>query len=257
LQDAHVHPPQLRERARELRAAGVPFGEICRDLQLPRRTVGNWFYGERARRRAEREAHPSRCARCSDPPLNQADPDAYTYLFGLYLGDGHLVTSIRVPVLRIYCTANWPGLVGTCTEAMLRVLARKVHTVRRAGCVVVQSYSRHWPCLLPQHGPGKKQDRHIELAGWQQALVNERTEHFLRGLFHSDGCRVTNKVSRNGKTYEYPRYMFANESSDIMRLCQESLDRLGVEWRMCRPNLLSVARRDAVTKLDRHVGPKW
>jgi hypothetical protein len=139
---------------------------------------------------------------------------------------------------------------------MLEVLARKVHTVRRGGCIVVQSSSNHWPCFFPQHGPGKKHDRPIRLADWQQELLKERTGHFLRGLFHSDGCRVTNRVTRNGKTYEYPRYMFANESVDIMKLCQESLNRLGVEWRMCRPNLLSVARRGAVAELDRHVGPK-
>jgi LAGLIDADG-like domain len=252
-----VHPPQLRERALQLRAAGVCFGDICRELQLPRRTVGNWFYGKRARRRAEREAHPSRCARCADPPREPADPAAYAYLLGLYLGDGHLVTSTRVPVLRIYCTANWPGLIDICIEAIVRVLAGKVHTIRRAGCVVVQSYSNHWPCFLPQYGSGKKHDRPIRLRIWQQDLVRNYTGHFLRGLFHSDGCRVTNRVIRSGKTYLYPRYMFANESLDIMQLCQDALDRLGIEWRMCRPNMLSVARREAVAELDRHVGPKW
>jgi hypothetical protein len=51
--------------------------------------------------------------------------------------------------------------------------------------------------------------------------------------------------------------MFVNESTDIMTLCQESLDRLGVSWRMTRRNTLSVARREAVAELDRHVGPKW
>jgi len=51
--------------------------------------------------------------------------------------------------------------------------------------------------------------------------------------------------------------MFSNESADIMRLCQEYLDELGIEWRMCRRNLLSVARREAVAALDEHVGPKW
>lgn len=62
---------------------------------------------------------------------------------------------------------------------------------------------------------------------------------------------------RNGKAYSYPRYMFANESADIMGLCQESLDRLGVEWRMCRPDLLSVARKKSVAVLDEHVGGKF
>jgi DNA-directed RNA polymerase subunit N (RpoN/RPB10) len=42
-----------------------------------------------------------------------------------------------------------------------------------------------------------------------------------------------------------------------MALCQTSLDRLGVGWRMCRRNLLSVARKQAVAVLDEHVGPKF
>lgn len=39
---------------------------------------------------------------------------------------------------------------------------------------------------LPQHGPERK----IELAPWQQEIVAECPELFLRGLFNSDGCRV-------------------------------------------------------------------
>ena len=102
-----------------------------------------------------------------------------------------------------------------------------------------------------------KHRRPIYLAGWQQPIVDRHPGHFLRGLFHSDGCRVTNRVRRGEKTYIYPRYNFSNESADIMMLCQESLDRLGISWRMCRRNMLSVARREAVARLDEFVGPKW
>ena len=140
---------------------------------------------------------------------------------------------------------------------MLRVLATKVQRVDRVGCVAVQSYSQHWPCLLPQHGPGKKHERPIELANWQQAVIDEHPGRFVRGLFHSDGCRVENRVTRNGKEYVYSRYMFANESTDIMVMCQLTLDRLGVPWRMCRRSLLSVARREGVGVLDGVVGAKW
>jgi hypothetical protein len=251
-----VHPPQFRKRALELRAAGVSFSDICRVLGLPRRTVGHWFHGERARHRAELDALPSPCPRCSDPPRDVDDPAAYAYLLGLYLGDGHLVTSAKVPVLRIYCTTTWPGLIVACEAAMLQVLANRVHKVNRVGCVAVQSYSKHWPCFFPQHGSGKKHDRVIELADWQKDLVENNPVQLLRGLFHSDGCRVTNRVTRNGKQYSYPRYNFANESGDIMAICQQSLDRLGIGWRMCRRNLLSVARAEAVAELDTHVGPK-
>ncbi|MGA5300630.1 hypothetical protein ACPCHT_11915 [Nucisporomicrobium flavum] len=139
---------------------------------------------------------------------------------------------------------------------MLRVLATKVQRVNRQGCVAVQSYSQHWPCLLPQHGAGKKHERPITLTDWQRAVVDEHPGYLVRGLFHSDGCRVQNRVTRNGKVYLYPRYMFANESADIMAICQGALDHIGVPWRMCRPNLLSVARREGVVVLDGVVGAK-
>ena len=63
-------------------------------------------------------------------------------------------------------------------------------------------------------------------------------------------------VAGRRKRYEYPRYFFANESADILGLCGWALDLVGVAWRTPRRNLLSVARRDDVAKLDEYVGPK-
>jgi hypothetical protein len=84
---------------------------------------------------------------------------------------------------------------------------------------------------------------------------------FARGLFHSDGYRGINRVraqlADGDHWYEYPRYLFTNESADILRLCGEALDRLGVAWRFSRPNAISVARREAVARLDEFVGPKY
>src|SRR5690349_15350929 len=77
-----MHPPHLRDRALRLRAEGVSFGEICRTLGLSRNTVGHWFYGDRARRRAELDAEPSRCPRCADPPRVPDDQASYAYLLG-------------------------------------------------------------------------------------------------------------------------------------------------------------------------------
>lgn len=240
-----------------MKADGIAFRDICRTLGISRNTVSYWLHGERARHRSENPSPPSRCPRCASPPGVPQDLASYAYLLGLYLGDGHLVTTAKVPVLRIFCADAWPGLVDLCEAAMLAVLARRVQRPHQQGCVGVQSYSKHWPCLLPQHGPGKKHDRHIELTGWQQPIIDGQPAHFLRGLFHSDGCRVINRITRGDKTYTYPRYMFSNESGDIMGLCQQSLDRMGITWKMCRRNLLSVARADAVAALDQHVGPKW
>jgi hypothetical protein len=95
----------------------------------------------------------------------------------------------------------------------------------------VGTHGMHWPCLLPQHGPGVEHRRKRELADWQQAIVDGNPQRFLRGLFHSDGSRFTNTVVHNGKRYRCPRYMFVNESNDITELCRRSLDRTTVAWR--------------------------
>ncbi len=159
-------------------------------------------------------------------------------------------------MLRIFCTAVYPNLIDLCESAMRAVAAKSVQRVHRQGDVCVQSYSTHWPCLLPQHGPGKKHHRPIVLADWQEPIVDAHAAAFARGLFHSDGCRTTNTVTVRGHTYSYPRYLFDNESVDIINLCGRSLDRLGVKWRMSRRNTLSVAKRASVARLDEFVGPK-
>jgi hypothetical protein len=180
----------------------------------------------------------------------------YAYLLGQYLGDGHLVITARLPVLGIACTNEYAEIMDECAAAMLGVLAKSVHRTHGRGCTNIRSYSKHWPCLLPQSGPGKKHERPIVLQEWQREIVDEHPGRFVRGLFQSDGCRITNNVVVRGKSYSYPRYFFSNESTDILALCGDALDRLGVAWRFNRRNSISVAKRESVAILDLHVGPK-
>jgi hypothetical protein len=251
--DAGVHPPEVRDQVRRLYLSGRTIAASARAVGLPYRTVWHWC---KDRPEPKHQGTELRCFRCRPGVEFPTAPGAYAYLLGLYLGDGHLVTTARVPVLRIYCADAWPNLIDLCAAAMKDVLASSVQRVQKQGCVGVQSYGKHWPCLLPQHGPGKKHERPIVLAEWQREIVERHPGTFLRGLFHSDGCRFANRVTVRGKEYVYPRYMFTNESADIMGLCQWALDLIGIAWRMNRRNSLSVARREAVAALDRHVGPK-
>ena len=169
------------------------------------------------------------------------DESSYAYLLGLYLGDGHIVHGPRdVYVLAIACSDDWPGLMAAARQAMAAVMpASSVCGVKQTGCTMIKSYSKHWACLFPQHGPGRKHQRKIELAQWQEIIVRKYPGEFARGLFHSDGWRGVNRVRRTladgDHWYEYPRYMFGNESADILRLCGEALDQLGVAWRYSRP----------------------
>jgi hypothetical protein len=146
-------------------------------------------------------------------------------------GDGHIVHRPKdVYVLAVACSDDWPGLLDAASQALSSVMpTSRVCRVRRHGCTMVKSYSKHWPCLFPQHGPGRKHLRKIELREWHESIVQKYPGEFAKGLFHSDGWRGMNRVRRpladGDRWYEYPRYQFSNESRDILRLCGEALER--------------------------------
>ena len=108
-------------------------------------------------------------------------------------------------------------------------------------------------CLFPQHGKGRKHERPIALVDWQRAIVVKHPRSFIRGLIHSDGCRVVNRVPGG---YEYPRYFFDQKSDDVRRLFCASLKRLGIQYTWSRSTVVSIARRASVARLDDFVGAK-
>ncbi len=156
----------------------------------------------------------------------------------------------------------WPGLIDAAVEAMSAVSGRPAFHVRRKACQEVKGYWKHWPCVLPQHGPGRKHERPIVLEPWQLRVVGQHAGSLLRGLFHSDGWRGTNVAVKHDPhgsivRYRYPRYEFTNKSDDIRGICTVALDLLGIAWRRNGAYRIAVSRREAVAALDEHVGPKY
>jgi len=260
----NFHGTDVRQRAVTLLRGGAKNADVARRLNVPLGTVGYWKHMDRAKRGECPGRHDPKCHRCDGRDL---DEEAYSYLLGLYLGDGHIshYSEHRVPNLMITCTESWTGLMDACERAMRAVFPdNSVCRVRRTGCSNVKVYSKHLHCLFPQHGPGKKHNRRIALELWQQAIVDAHPWAFIRGLIHSDGCRITNWTTRlvagERKRYEYPRYFFANKSDDIRKLFSDTLDKVGVEWttlaRGSDPFNISVARKASVALMDTHVGPK-
>jgi hypothetical protein len=134
--------------------------------------------------------------------------------------------------------------------------ANRVSVHANKGCAVVQCYSKQWPCLLPQHGVGAKHERAIVLERWQRRITSRHPEALTRGLLHSDGCRFVNAVHARGRTYSYASYTFSSRSEDIKAILCAHLDMLGISWRRAGKAQISIARRDAVARLDEFVGPK-
>ena len=209
---------------------GISLRSISMSTGISRATLAYW-------REHPEIANPrAGCPRCAARPTLPEPQADYAYLLGLYLGDGCIslagARDKKVWKLRIACADAWPGLRRECERAMSALRpGNRVWTQQRAGCTEVASCSRHWPCLFPQHGSGRKHMRNIQLEPWQRTIVTALPGHLARGLFHSDGYRGINRIrarlADGDYWYEYPRYLFTNESADILRLCGEALDRLG------------------------------
>jgi hypothetical protein len=176
----------------------------------------------------------------------KAVPTSYAYLLGLYLGDGCLSLGRRgVFHMRVALDQRYPGIIRECRRAIEDVLpGNRVSVQPRRGerRSDVSVYSKHLPCLFPQHGAGKKHERPIVLKEWQSTIVAEQPGSLLRGLIHSDGCRFENHIRHGDRLYTYPRYGFSNRSADIRRIFTHACDLIGVEWRVMNERTISVAR---------------
>ncbi len=258
--DEHVfvsrhRPIAERQRALALVACGLSDREIGRRLGIPCRTVNGWR--RQGWRRVALEREPT--------SWRPADGALYAYLLGIYLGDGHIAETRGTRFLRVSMDGLYPGVIAEVRRALDSVFAPRTAsrlTYAPGRGVVVQICHPALPLAFPQHGPGKKHDRKIELVAWQRGLTRDHPEQFLRGLIHSDGCRSVNRFRTTlstGRvaTYQYPRYFFTNVSVDIRRIFCEYCELLGIRWTQSNPHNISVAHRDSVARLDTLVGPKW
>jgi len=199
------------------------------------------------------------------PPFRIPDRRSYSYLLGLYLGDGYICPKPPGGAqLVIVCALDYPQLIEDCWAAMILVsLNPRVTRYRPAGqrCVRVMSAWKHWITAIPQHGPGRKHERRIALAEWQREVADAFPEEFVRGLLHSDGCRTVNRFQTalpSGRVaeYAYPRWFFSNLSADIRGLFCEYCERLGIRWTQSNPRNISISHRGSVARLDAFLGAK-
>jgi hypothetical protein len=246
-----INDQQKIDQVLALTKDGLSDYEVARKTGVSRSTVQNW------RRFGVPEVH-------TRTPLERPlDDRLYSYLLGVYLGDGWVGPVGRASALRVVLDANYPDIIRECAGAIGAVSCARVTALIRSdgSCVVLQSSSADWPELFPQNGPGKKHERKIALVGWQRLITHHYSREFIRGLIHSDGSRCINRFSvklpsgRVGR-YAYPRYFFTNYSADIRGIFCEHCDLLGIRWSQSNPRNISVSHRDSVAPLDSFVGPK-
>ncbi|MBE2997287.1 helix-turn-helix domain-containing protein [Nocardiopsis sp. HNM0947] len=267
-----MYSRKIVDKALALHTEGWTQQRIASTCGVSQRAVSHWI-NSRRRNLATELKRIGYCPRCSTAMIHE---EAYAYLLGAYLGDGHITEFKRKPglfVLWITYDSAYPQLVTYCHAAMGAVFPVKPFTVQRKGCTAIKAYSKHWACIFPQHGPGKKHERTIALEPWQQSIVDAHPEALVRGLIHSDGCRLINRVRKklgsgdvtHYKYYEYPRYQFVNTSSGIVDILLRALDRLNIDWKLHVSKrepvyqdayIVSISRKEAVARMDSFIGAK-
>ena len=223
----HVRPQSVVDDALRCSDEGMPDSENAALHDVAVKTIRRWRRVYQRQGQPRGQAHTTaRCPRCEETEL--AAP-AYAELLGWYLGDGHISRGRRnVFNLHIYNDRRYPADNERIADLMRQVKPHgRPHCRDVPGCVVTTVSWKHWPCLFPQHGPGRKHERTIVLEDWQRTVVEAHPAAFLRGLFHSDGCRVNNWATRmvagRRKRYDYPRWQFPSLSPSLrgLRTCEE------------------------------------
>lgn len=252
-----MHPPEVKQAALDLVAAGHNDCEISRRLGVPRRTILDWRRPTYVSQRSPAETCP-RCWRATRPV--RFENGDYSELLAMYLGDGFISTGPRTRRLRITLDRKYPRIIERTADLVARCFPEnRVDIVgsKAGNWVNVSVYSSHLTCLFPQHGPGRKHEREIRLEPWQAAQVERSPWALLRGLVMTDGCTFINRTGR----YEYLSYDFSNYSEDIARLFAAACDQVGVRYRLTSQRDgrlwdIRINRRESVALMERHVGLK-
>jgi hypothetical protein len=246
------------ESAMILIEAGRGDSEIARLTGIPRGTISAWRHGRGSR-------YHLRLA-TAQPSWRPRRAGEYSYLLGLYLGDGCInVLPSGFATVVITLDSSYQGIVEQAEHALSACFPNSPirRFLRMEGSVtVVQASHPALPFAFPQHGAGRKHLRPIELEPWQREITVAFPRELLRGLIHSDGCRTTNRFktklpSGRVAAYEYPRYFFSNLSEDIRRIFCEHCELLGIRWTQSNPRNISISHRTSVALMDEFIGPKW
>ena len=153
----------------------------------------------------------------------------------------------------LFVTALAVGFTVGARLAPRAIQRRQRVTVEAAGITVAQMLERI-VALMPLGAAVV--DRHRDVVyhngrAKELGLVRERQ-------LDDEAWKAARRTLADGDHwYEYPRYTFSNKSRDILGLCGTTLDRLGVDWRYARWDVISVAKRDGLARLDEFVGPKY
>lgn len=182
----------------------------------------------------------------------------YSYIFGLYLGDGYIANFKRTKCLVVTLDSKYSKLNENVINSF-KLLFSDVSVVNSKGSVInVKYHDCNLGLIFPQDAPGLKCNRKISIEDWQTKILDP--VELLRGLIMSDGSYYMRK---SNSQYEYT---FSNCSLDIINITRRCLDILEISYglRFLPTKLknnhdaykITISSKTAVSKLHEYIGDK-
>ena len=245
-ENINMRTSQERQKVLEYYGDGLNQTEIFKLTNIPRRTIGDWIN------------NPNLIKKKFDDPkqyvLENGIENEYSYILGLYLGDGYINQMPRTWKLRFFLNGKYEELNNFAVNQLKRIFPENVINPYRHpkhDMITIYVHSKKIPLLFPQMGEGMKHTRKIKLMKWQEEIIIPR--FFIMGLFHSDGSYYI----RNQNDIKYPSYDFRNESDDLHNLFKKYCEILGISCTFStKPKNTHIYKRDDVNMMLEIIGTK-
>ena len=219
----------------KLKSEGMRICDIVRITGLGRSCISNWI---------NRESKPkftSSLELTSNPieflqSLNRNIDDSlrnstYSFILGLYLGDGCIARNTRTKQLSIALDKKYHTLNEYVIESFNVLFGKPALIVDRSvnrgqkfmsNSINVRYSSTNLGLIFPHEGVGAKHLRKIELTEWQTGIIDPIG--IVKGLIYSDGSYFYNKQNNSFN------YNFANSSEDIINILEHYLQKIGIVY---------------------------
>jgi len=261
----------------ELKQSGMKIFEIVKITGLTRGCVNNWIRrgsplheGKLKKfQELDSETTPLEYLKTLNESLTESERNsAYSFILGMYLGDGCIYKYLRTKQLTIALDKKYQKLNDYVINSMKTLFNKEPNIYDRsidngqkfkANCINVRYYSKHLGLIFPHEGAGAKHLREIKLTDWQTSIISP--VDIVKGLIMSDGSYYF------CNTFKKFKYTFSNCSLDICNILMTYLGELGIVYNFHKKKTLApkgttykyhvdVAKQSEVTKLHNLIGDK-
>jgi hypothetical protein len=250
----------------KIKDSGMSIIDMSILLQVPKTTIRDWVSGRSGSKylktiSSEEPIDPVLQLTQLNPSLsNEERYSIYSFILGLYLGDGCIVKIRTTKRFGITLDKKYDKLNSLVIDSFGKLFGKSPYVHDRSlrkgiknNCIDVYYHSKSVGNIFPHEGVGKKHLREISIAEWQHEIIDP--VNIVKGLIFSDGyyskCRGRDFIG------------FDNRSLDICNILIRYLGILGINCSFCIGNCrtgkvyrVAVYSKEHVNKLMSLIGNK-